>query len=1031
VSKPYSHRALFSWIAALVVVIATTLIVVGPARSGQHRSNAQAVANPGAATLSPSAVTPAARARLQASYAALPLAFEGNEGQTDPQVKYLARGNGYTLFLTPSDAVFAFRSKSAPDNDRVAHGRALGVQKTTQPRSRSAEKNSTAVMRMKILGGNVQAKVAASGQLPGKTNYYIGNDPQKWHTGVAQYERVSYENVYPGVNLAFHGVQRQLEFDFIVAPQANSALIKLGFTGVRTASTDASGNLLLSTSAGSIAMHKPVAYQELNGTRQAVDARFVLEAGNRVSFDLGPYDRSRELVIDPAITYATYLGGSGEDEAFALAVDASGNAYITGQTASINFPAHSGTVSSVGGFDAFVSKLNPSGSSPLVYTTLIGGSSDDSGLGIAVNSTGTYVVGNTKSSAFPSTVNLGPRGGQDLFVAKLDNTAGLAQYVTRIGGTGIESGNGIAVNALGNAYIGGETFSTDFPTASAIQTGNAGKDDGFVAKLNAAGTTLLFSTYLGGTSGDLVTGIALDSSSNAYVTGITVSSDFPITPGAFQTSQGGGDDGFVTALKADGSAKIYSTYLGGSLTDDALGIAVDPAGEAYVTGTTDSSNFPKLNAAQGNLKGATDVFITKLKTDGSGLLFSTYFGGTLDDVGTGIALDLFNDVYVTGRTLSPTDYPTGGSPFQVSSGGGSDAFVTELSNTGFLVYSSYLGGTGNENSFGGLTTQPAIGGVAVDATSNAYLAGNTASTTGFPVSTSPLQPAYGGGLADAFVAKVAAAPADFSIAVSPTSISTTSGQTTAAIAVTVSSVNAAFGQPVTLSCSGKPSQAACNFSTTSVTPGSSPGTATLTISTNGSAGNGLLTPPVTRRRTVFYALFLPLLLPLAGLILRDSGVQKRRVVGFLLIGLIMAALFMLPACGGGGSSGGGGCKAVPSAPTGLAASSTTSTGTTLNWSAASAPSGCSVTSYTVYKNGASIGTATSTNFAVTGLSPSTAYSFTVAASDSAGISSQSSAVSVTTAATGSQNTPPGTYNIIVSGVAGGVTHSAQLTLKVN
>ncbi len=530
-----------------------------------------------------------------------------------------------------------------------------------------------------------------------------------------------------------------------------------------------------------------------------------------------------------------------------------------------------------------------------------------------------------------------------------------------------------------------------------------------------------------------MTGIALDGVSNAYVTGLTLSANFPTTPGAFQTSQAGqvgAEDGFVTAIKADGSAKIYSTYLGGSLTDEGVGIAVDSAGEAYVTGNTQSSDFPTLNAAQASLKGATDVFITKLKADGSGLLFSTYYGGTLDDSGTGIALDAFNDPYVTGRTLSG-DFPVSGSPFQSTLSGTSDAFVTELSNTGFVEYSSYLGGLGNENGLPGFSPPPPIGAVAVDATSNAYLAGDTTSTTGFPVSSSPLQSAYGGGLADAFVAKVGSAPADFSVAISPTSISTTSGQTTAAIAVTVSSVNAAFGKPVTLSCSGKPSQAACNFTQISVTPGSTAGTSSLTISTNGSAGNGMLTPPVTRRRTVFYALLLPLLLPLAGLTLRDSGHKKRRVVGFLLIGLIMAALFLLPACGGGSSSGGRGCSALPSAPTGLAASSTTSTGTTLNWSAASAPSGCSVTSYTVYKNGTSIGTATNTNFAVTGLSPSTTYSFTVAASDSAGISPQSSAVSVTTGASGGGNTPPGTYTITVSGTAGGVTHSAQLTLKVN
>jgi hypothetical protein len=944
VSKPYAHRALFSWIAALVVVIATALIVVGPARSGQHRSNAQAVANLGAATLSPSAVTPAARARLQASYAALPLAFEANEGQTDSQVKYLARGNGYTLFLTPSDAVFSFRSTSATANDRAGHGRALRVQKTTRTRSRSAERNSTAVVRMKMLGNNVQAKVTASKPLPGKINYYIGDDSKKWHTAVSQYERVSYENVYPGVNMAFHGLQRQLEFDFIVTPSANPALINLGFTGARKVSTDASGNLLLSTSAGSVAMHKPVAYQEQNGTRQPVDARFVLKAGNQVSFELGPYDRSRELVIDPAITYATYLGGTGEDEAFAVAVDASGNAYIAGQTASTNFPAPSGgTRSSVGGFDAFVSKLNATGSS-LSYTTLIGGSLNDSALRIAVNSTGTYVIGNTNSSDFPATVTLPPAGGivQDVFVAKLDNTAGLKLYVTRIGGTGAESGNGIAVDALGNAYIAGETFSIDFPTVSPIQSANAGAEDGFVAKLNAAGTALLFSTYLGGSSDDLVTGIALDGLGNAYVTGLTLSTNFPTTTGALQTSQAGAEDGFVTAIKADGSAKIYSTYLGGSLNDEAVGIAVDSAGEAYVTGNTQSSNFPTtLNAAQTILKGTTNVFITKLKADGSGLLFSTYYGGTVNDSGTGIALDAFNDPYVTGRTLSG-DFPVSVNAFQSTLSGTSDAFITELSNTGFVVYSSYLGGTGNENSLPGFSPPPPLGAVAVDATSNAYLAGDTASTTGFPVSSSPLQPAYRGGLADAFVAKVGAAPADFSVAISPTSISTTSGQTTAAIAVTVSSVNAAFGAGVTLSCGGKPSKAACNFSTISVTPGGSgsPGTATLTISTNGSAGNGMLTPPANRARQIFYAFFLPV----GGLALLGAGFgsSRKKLLGFLLLGLLLTGLLMLPACGGSSSGGGGGGGGG-----------------------------------------------------------------------------------------GGSNTPPGTYTITVSGAAGGVTHSAPLTLKVN
>jgi hypothetical protein len=468
---------------------------------------------------------------------------------------------------------------------------------------------------------------------------------------------------------------------------------------------------------------------------------------------------------------------------------------------------------------------------------------------------------------------------------------------------------------------------------SPIQAANAGKDDGFVAKLNAAGTALTYSTYLGGSSGDLVTGIALDGSNNAYVTGITISTDFPKTTGAFQTSQAGGDDGFVSAIKADGSALIYSTFLGGSGTDDALGIAVDSAGEAYVTGNTDSSNFPTADAAQATLKGATDVFITKLKADGSGLLFSTYFGGTLDESGTGIALDSFNDVYVTGRTSS-SDFPASGTPFQGSLNGTSDAFVTELSNTGFVVYSSYLGGTSNENTVP--SSGAPLGAIAVDSTSSAYLAGDTNSTNGFPATPS-LQASYGGGSADGFAAKVGAAPADFSVAISPTSISTTSGQTTPAITVTVSSVNAAYGSAVTLSCGGKPSKAGCSFSAPSVTPGAAAVTSNLTISTNGTTGNGMLVPPLNRRSQIFYAL----LLPIGGLALFGVGLGSggKRLPGFFLLTLVVTGLLVLPACGGGSGGGGGGG--------------------------------------------------------------------------------------------GGSNTPPGTYTITVSGAANGVTHSQQLTLKVN
>jgi beta-propeller repeat-containing protein len=900
VSKPSaSKRRIYCFCAIPVcAVLAFALIALS---SRYHR--AAYTKSSSSVTSRPSTISPAVRERLQASFASLPLAFEQNQGQTDPQVKYMARANGYTLFLTSQDAVFSFHSKSFA-NARPSRSRVPQLQVNAAP----SISEKPAVVRMQLVGANSSTHITAAEQLPGKSNYYLGNDPRKWQTNVSQYARVAYKSVYPGIDLAYYGKQSKLEFDFIVAPASDPASIDLAFSGAQHVATYASGNLIVSSAAGDVVLHKPVAYQQENGSRQLVDARFVVKGKNQVSFDLGSYDRSRELVIDPTVTYSTYFGGSAEDEAYGVAVDSSGNAYVTGATKSPNFP---GPLAAGTNFDVFVSKLNPAGSA-LLYSTFVGGNAgngDNFGLGIAVNSTGTYVIGNTSSTNFPASVTIGPGGGTDVFVAKLDNSTGVASQLTKIGGTGNDSGNGIAVDSTGAAYIGGETYSTDFPIAGPpIQTSNAGADDGFIAKLDSNGTVLDYSTYIGGSSGDLVTGIALDSLNNAYVSGITVSSDFPTTTGAFQTTEPSttSDNGFVAAIKADGSAKIYSTYLGGSGNNDALAIAADSAGEAYVTGDTNSSNFPVLNATQATLKGAsaTNVFITKLQANGSGLLFSTYYGGTLNDAGTGIAIDAFNDVYVTGRTLS-SDYPTNGTPFQSSLSGTSDAFVTELSNTGSPVYSSFLGGTGNENSVNVSTVLASapLGAVAVDSASNAYLAGSTDSTTGFPVSPSALQSSFGGGLADGFVTKVGAAPADFSVAVSPATISVASGQTTATITVTVSSVSAAYNNAVTLSCGGKPSKAACNFSTLSVTPGSSPVTSNLTISTNGTTGNGLLTPPMGHR-SVFYAM----LLPICGLAFLGAGFgyRDKKYLGIIALTLTLALLIVLPACGGGSSGGGGG-----------------------------------------------------------------------------------------------------------------------------
>jgi len=607
------------------------------------------------------------------------------------------------------------------------------------------------VVRMQLVGGNSLAKVSASGQLPGKSNYFLGSDPSQWHRDVAHYARVSYQDVYPGVSLAFHGAQRQLEFDFVVAPGANPAPIGFHITGAQGMQTDDSGNLVISSAAGDVLLHKPVAYQEQNGARQPVDARFVLKANHQVSFELGNYDHTHELVIDPSVSYSTYLGGSGNDEGHGIAFDSSNNVYVTGQTASSNFPTTTGAyqTSLLGAANVFVTSIAASGSS-LIYSTYVGGTGSlgDSGNAIAVDQTSgaAYVVGGTTSSNFPTTSGAfqttlkGPKG--NAFAFELSPSGSLT-YSTYLGGTGTDVALGVALASdnSGDVYIAGRTSSSDFPTLDPLQTSGGG----FVTKLNSSGTALVYSTYLA-VAGDSVDAIAVDSSDNAYVTGQTLSSSFHTTAGAFQTTcgscTGGNSNAFVTVLNPGGNAYVYSSFLGGSVIDAGDGIVVDSSDNAYVTGVTESSNFPTTSGAfQTTYGGSTDAFVTKVNPAGSALVYSTYLGGSAFDTGAGIAIDGNNNAYVTGETLS-SNFPTA-NPTQSALGGGSDAFVTELNSTGSqLIFSTYLGGSGDEDDggFGAIATN---GG-------NIYVTGDTDSTN-FPTQ-SPYQAASGGG-ADAFVVK--------------------------------------------------------------------------------------------------------------------------------------------------------------------------------------------------------------------------------------------------------------------------------------
>ncbi|MGB6474111.1 MAG: SBBP repeat-containing protein, partial [Candidatus Sulfotelmatobacter sp.] len=512
-----------------------------------------------------------------------------------------------------------------------------------------------------------------------------------------------------------------------------------------------------------------VVYQEVRGQRREVAGNFVLRGPHRIGFVLGPYDHSQPLVIDPTLAYSTYLGGNYQDSGTSIAVDSSGNVYVTGYTGSTNFPTVNALQATDNGgtSDAFVTKLNASGSA-LDYSTYLGGNDADYGYGIAVDSSGNaYVTGSTHSTNFPTVnpIQATDNGFYNAFIAKLDPSGSALVYSTYLGGSHDDYGYGIAVDSSGSAYVTGSASSTNFPTVNAFQAacggggegGCPGYTDAFVAKLNPAGSALIYSTYMGGSYTDYGTAIAVDSSGDAYVTGFTASYVIASVPGStnfptanpFQATCGGTAEGlgcgdaFVAELNPTGSALVYSTYLGGSAIEDyGYGIAVDSSGNAYVTGATASTDFPVANPLQPTNTGDGDAFVTKVNAAGSALVYSTYLGGSGGgNFGNGIAVDSSGNAYVTGYTES-AHFPTANPP-QGTLGGSFDAFVTKFDPAGSaLVYSTYLGGSNDDQG----------NGIAVDSSGNAYVTGFTYSTN-FPT-VSPLQKTNSATYGTAFIAKI-------------------------------------------------------------------------------------------------------------------------------------------------------------------------------------------------------------------------------------------------------------------------------------
>jgi uncharacterized protein (TIGR03437 family) len=663
------------------------------------------------------------------AYGKLPLSFESNQGQMGSEVNFLSRGKGYSLYLTSTGAVLSLRR---------------------------------AMVRMKLVGANPSAQVTGLDRLPGKSNYFIGNDPHEWRVGIPTYARVKYPGVYPGIDMVYYGNQRELEYDITVAPGADPRRIRLRLEGAGRM-WFSGGDVVLGVSGRQLRIGKPIIYQPCGSGRCRIGGEFVRTGKNEIGFHLAAYDTSRPLVLDPVISYSTYLGGTGFDSGKGIAVDSGGNAYITGQTNSIDFPTVPPYENAFGGSNnVFVTKLNPSGTA-LVYSTTIGGSGDESGNGIAVDAAGNaYVTGVTNSKNFPivggfqtsasTSVNLNGTTSvfNQAFVLKLNPAGTALVYSSYLGGSGNDFGRGIAVDAAGNAYVTGNAYSFNFPVKNPIQATkgdlSTGIADVFAAKVNAAGNALVYATYLGGSADDEGAAIAVDNAGNAYITGETISPNFPVVK-PLQGSRAGNPnsafyDAFVAKINSAGTALVYSTYLGGSNTDAGNGIAVDSGGGAYVAGYTFSRDFPV--APPQSVAGT--AFVTKLSGDGSTVVYSRNFGGNGTDTAAALAVDAAGNAYVTGSTTS-TNFPSIGAPESltglISSGFFAQAaFVTEINAGGTaLVYSTPFGGGSDSGA-----------GIAVDSAGNAYLTGQTGSQN-FPT-VNPIQMTLGGGL-DAFAAKLA------------------------------------------------------------------------------------------------------------------------------------------------------------------------------------------------------------------------------------------------------------------------------------
>jgi len=662
--------------AALILAIASLLSALVP----NIHSVTEPVAGQNRSTILEMNANRSGKSASTEAIGSLPVSFEANRGQADADVKFVGRGDGFGVLLKADEAVLALhkRKRGPADESLSAHR-----------------------VTMRLEGANSAPFLSGVQEQVTRANYFIGNDPSKWIRGVETYSGVLYSSVYRGVDLMFHGNERQLEYDFTVAPGGDANEIKLRFDGVDDATLAEEGSLILHTPAGELRHERPIAYQEKGGARVPVTAAFKELADGTIGFQVGYYDQTRPLVIDPVLVYSTYMGGAASDVGRGIVADGAGNAYLVGDSFSSDFLFRSSTTNS----DVFVGRLSTDGLF-LTYS-FFGGAKNESATGLAVDGSGNvYLCGTTESPDFPVVNSVGSAllGTSDAFVVKIAASLQQFFYSSLIGGSGRETGVSVGTDAAGSAYISGRTSSLDFPLVGAIQPVYGGGDsDAFVSKLAVDGKTLVYSTYLGGSgTEDLMerSGISVDTAGNAYVTGDTQSTNFPLK-NALQPAKNGNtstSDGFVSVINPSGSDFVYSTYLGGTNDDFGLGIGTDPSGNAYVCGSTKSTSFPGSTSTRTSTT-TSDAFVAKLNPSGSAISYLTFIGGANgNEAANAIAVDSVGRAAIAGS--AGDGMTTVHSIQSFFKGGPEDALVARLGTIGSVEFSTYLGGSGDDVALG-------------------------------------------------------------------------------------------------------------------------------------------------------------------------------------------------------------------------------------------------------------------------------------------------------------------------------------------